>query len=81
LKKNTSLLIRENKYHCFSINNKEAAFLIKFLSSFPVPKLERKWFKPEVIEYINRLESKKPEIFNGIHNSKMLIDNYASSNR
>lgn len=79
LTKTTALMVKEGKYHALSINNKQAAFLIKFLSFFPVPKLERKWTQPKVVEYINWIENKNPEIFTRVNDAKLLIETYNCS--
>ncbi len=50
-------------YYILTVRGKEAAVIIDFLRQFPVPKLARKWDKPEVLERINKYKSERPDLF------------------
>lgn len=54
---------RGNSYE-FSVNGVRAAVLFDYLSQIEdIPKLSRKWMRPEVLEYVNSLKIKYPHLF------------------
>lgn len=47
----------------YGVSGLNAAIIIDFLRQIPVPKLERKWYKPAITEYINQKKQQYPEKF------------------
>lgn len=66
LLKNRVAQVRHHKadnYYRFYLSGKRAAVLFGYLFKFPVPKLKRKWEKPEILKYIEEVKAANPEIF------------------
>lgn len=54
---------KQDNYYRFYLYGKRAVILFDYLSKFHVPKLERKWGKPEILKYVEEIKVANPEIF------------------
>lgn len=61
--KKNSIFCSLNKYPVFSINGIRAAVVFDFLYKFNLPKLNRKWNRPEIHEYVNKMKTLYPQLF------------------
>lgn len=50
-------------WYSFAIGGLRAAVILDYLRQFPVPKLSRKWDKPNVLEYVEQQKLKYPHLF------------------
>ncbi len=55
--------IKNSKCYQFTISGQKSAIIVDFFRQFNLPRLARKWDKPEVIEMINRYKSERPDLF------------------
>lgn len=61
-KANTVRLVYK-KYPFMSVNGVRAAVVFDYLSKFDVPKLQRKWNNPDILNYVNSIKSLYPQFF------------------
>jgi hypothetical protein len=54
---------KNKKCHYFVINDIKAAIIIDYLRQFPVPKLDRKWNNPRILQKIDEYKQKYPHLF------------------
>jgi hypothetical protein len=62
-KRKRKIKIINEKYYNVTLSGLSACVAIDYLRQFPVPKLDRKWNKPEVLEYIELQKQKYPDKF------------------
>lgn len=63
--KTTKISTSENgKYHSFTIIGMRALVLYNYLKDFPVPKMQRKWFRKEVLDFLEENKRLYPQYFN-----------------
>lgn len=63
LRKNKRIVSKQSKYYNAGLYGLPACAVIDYLSSFPVPKLERKWTDSSVINHIQEQKEKYPDKF------------------
>lgn len=61
--KKTNINQGENHYS-FAISGMRALVLYDYLLKFPVPKMKRKWNRPEILQFLNDNKQKYPHFFN-----------------
>ena len=51
-------------YPTFDVNGVRAAVVFDYLSKFDVPKMDRKWKDPDVLNFVSQTKEKYPQFFN-----------------
>jgi hypothetical protein len=62
-KKKNKVNLSVKKYPVLNIGGIRAAVIFDFLSKFDVPKLQRKWNNPDILNYVNSIKSLHPQFF------------------
>lgn len=62
---------KDKNYFYFTSSGKKAAIIIDYLRQFPLPKFDRKWGNPLILDYINKLKEKKPDLFKTLNLSDL----------
>jgi len=74
IRKTTNNCFKNRKWNCwhYNLSGIKAAIIIDYLRQFPVPKLDRKWNNPRVLQKIDEYKLKYSHLFKTLNQSEIM---------